>query len=97
MRCLIQCLATITCVVFLCVPSLVSAQPNKIIDDIVQEAIEAYGKVNDYTAHLFRVERVGGELRKEELISLKFRKPMTLPVRIKAPSRGAAGSDRTVR
>lgn len=54
------------------------AQPNEKIDEIVRQAVDAYRAVNDYTAQLHRVERVGNDLRKEEQISLKFRKPSSL-------------------
>jgi outer membrane lipoprotein-sorting protein len=75
MRCPKQRFAAALCAVALFLPAPLCARPNPITDDIVRAAVDAYGKVNDYTATLFRIERVGGKPRKEERIGLKFRKP----------------------
>jgi len=69
-----RCLAVLIAVQPLC-PLALNAQPHETIDGIIEEAVEAYRTVQDYTAQLYRTERVGDDLRKEERIFLKFRKP----------------------
>lgn len=49
--------------------------------DLLERAQSAYGSVTDYTAVLRKQERIAGELRPEETILLKFKRPFKVYMR----------------
>lgn len=58
-------------------------------EKILQEAINAYEEVNDYTAIFFKQELIGKKLRKVERIELKFQKPFRIYMKwIRSPDEG---------
>lgn len=60
------------------------------IEQRLEEAQAAYGKVGGYTAILHKQQRVAGKLLPEETIFLKFRKPFSVYMKwIRAPHKGS--------
>ncbi len=58
-------------------------------EKIFSEAVQAYEKINDYTATFLKQEQIREKLKKEEVIELKFQKPFRVYMNwIDSPDKG---------
>lgn len=56
---------------------------------LMQETLQSYDSIKDYTAIFVKEQKIRGKLRKPETISMKFRKPFSIYMKwIKRPDKG---------